>query len=243
MPRIEACSPSSVETTSDSSAGGRHSIAIHDFGEVELRPGLPKLVHRFVVANHRRVAIEILDVRKTCGCVDFEISATHIEPGKSVVVTLAMDMNAPGVQEQAASLILSTGDVYQLVLRAQGIVTREFRVVPLSSFPDKASRLPLQFYLIDNRGDGYDGAPKVIQPDHVAVKFDGWVYIERHSALPLRPTRQLASGSLDFSQYSGGFPMEIVIGLDDGSQVAFMVNFEPRDQEDCGNRGDGVSAG
>lgn len=195
-----------------------------DFGRVSLDAGPQALSHIFTLTNTTSTVLEVLDIKKSCGCVNAKLAKTKLEPGESASLELTLDISMGGQTTHGATLLFSDGTAKRFTLTAYG--TRGLKLVPIlrtSHVDPRSRRIPLRLYLVDSNGNGESEAPSVIEPDGVSLEFEGWIVLERQTQKKLRPTRQVANTHLNFANYQAEFPVEIRIRSAIGTECTVTV--------------------
>ena len=201
---------------------------IHDFGEVSIDSGTQRLPHEFTFTNSSEEPVEILDVKKTCGCVGAVLERTTLQPGESTRLQLVLEVSTTGRVMQGAALVLSNHEVQRYSMTAYGTISRELRAFAMAPHIDPVQReIGVRAYLIDKTGAGETAPLTALQPDGVGIEFDEWITLEPGSQTYGRPKRQLANLVLDFSRYEGEFPVAVALGTESGSSFTLTVHGPP----------------
>lgn len=180
----------------------------HDFGEISIDNGPVRLEHTFRMANATTRAMEIKDIKKSCGCVEAIASSRRIEPGDTLNVTLGLELKQPGRIEQSATIICKDDRLIPMHVLATG--TRELEFIPiLIERTPVDGKVPIRFLLVGKGEISDNETIEIISPTGMGLEFDGWRAIERASTSPGRPTRLVGAGRLDLTSFKGQLPVTV----------------------------------
>ncbi len=204
------------------------SATTHDFGTRYLDLGQILLTHTFSLVNDTDASLQVVDMKKTCGCVQAELAETTLAPGASTTLRTGVELASTGPLQQSVSLIFSDGSAKRYTLTAFGAMKQELVAIPTTVQLDPRTKTAaLELYIIDHSGAGQASAPEVLRPKTVALEFDGWRTLERQENPGGRPERQLASLSLNFSRYTGAFPVDVQLQTQSGASCKVTVTSPP----------------
>lgn len=208
----------------DRSAPSTVDKSTHDFGTIYLDDGPVRLTYTFDVVNNTPSTIQIVSINKTCGCVKADVAASTLASDTSTTLDTGIDLASPGPMQQAVSIILSDGSRKQYVLKAFGKFKQELHAIPSRPRLDPVTRTAkFELYLIDSNGRVETDPPEIEHPDTVALVSNGWETLEQPSRGDGRPTRQLASLTLDFARYGERFPVDVRLRTKGGAQCLVTV--------------------
>src|SRR5205809_723078 len=77
-PKPSAGSPQRMVSSND-------TTVVHDFGDVSLETGHQKRQHSFSITNETSSVMDILDLKKSCGCIDATIDKRRLNPNESAL--------------------------------------------------------------------------------------------------------------------------------------------------------------
>lgn len=203
---------------------GSSDPRIHHFGEVSIDAGPRAMTHVFSIKNESDESVNVVTVKKTCGCLRAEIDRKTIEPGDSAALTLALEVAATGRVMQGATVILSNGKVERFSLQANGITTRELRAFVKTPFVDESTqRIDLRAYLIKDEEEIEIAPLEIIEPKGIELVFHGWATVEQGSQEYGRPTKQSAEFTLNLRNYSGPYPVRVTLGASNGARCDVRI--------------------
>jgi hypothetical protein len=191
----------------------------YDFGVIWLDAGPQVLYHTFTVRNDREEAIEIKHVKKTCACVHAELGTMELASGDTTTLESGLEVASSGPMSQRVTLIFSDDTIQSYSLKALGRLRQELSAIPKTLWlkPDEPV-IKLELMLADTKGgSGESQPPAIIEPAGVALDLDQWITLEigRKGG---RPTRQLASMTVDFSDYDGPLPTDLILETTSGAR-------------------------
>jgi hypothetical protein len=240
---VTACSdsdPSNLNSDAESSELARQATGIYeenkipeadyllrltyDFGSVKIETADQQVDHKFSLVNRLDEHVDVTRVKTSCGCVQSKLSTRTLRPGETIDITLTMKLENNGQITHGATVIFSNGGLATLNLSAFGDSGATASAILESPHPDAVLRtLPLRIYMVDTTGSGMQVAPLILEPETVSLEADPWIVIEQSGQKQLRPTRQIANCTLDFSDYCGHWPVDVRIQLDRLMTVSVRV--------------------
>lgn len=161
-----------------------------DFGVVPYTGEPVKVAHTFVLHNHGHRAVEIRDIRTTCGCAAADPSVRVLEPGAAVEVAATLMLKKEGIKTARIILLYDDGsrrDTLHVRAAAQIPERLGFQAGPALLGPGK----PLERFLVylDYDSNRRPPAPRITVPQGVAAEFTSWTQTaqrERSKGLPAR---------------------------------------------------------
>ncbi|MGH2549226.1 MAG: DUF1573 domain-containing protein, partial [Thermomicrobiales bacterium] len=173
-----------------------------DFGEIAIDAGPQVLSHKFLIENDGNKPFDVLDLKRSCGCVEAKIDKTHLLPGDKAAVEMSIKLSNTGRVAQGCTIILSDDRLIRAELSAYGVIGFDFTVICRgNNLPDANGEIPVRVYIVDTLGNGETTLPRVVSPPGVTLSTSEWITLENHADTPDRATRQVSSGVLDVSQY------------------------------------------
>ena len=224
-----SCSEDSATTSAVSQASNTGDPRIHHFGDVSIDAGSQAMTHTFSFENTSNESVDIVAVKKTCGCLGAEVDRDTIKPGESAAFTVTLEVSATGKVMRGASIILSNEKVEHFSLTANGTTTRELRAFIKTPFVDESTqRIDLRAYLIKNEEDLEVDPLEIIEPNGIELVFHNWATVEQGSQEYGRPTKQSAEFTLNLQNYSGPYPARVTLRASNGAQCEVKIQAIPQ---------------
>lgn len=199
---------------------------IHDAGNVSIDAGPQRVEHTFKIRNKTGNRTS-LNVATSCACLQAVAGAQELDPDESTTLNLVMEVKSPGARTATATVRFSDQTMRAYTLKAWGDLGLELILIQPTPYIDaKARRLPVRLLLIDSHGDGETEPPQLVGPAGVRMDFTGWNTLELHSRLPVRPTRQIGNGVLNFTEYAGEYPVKLELRTRRGARCEFETEVE-----------------
>jgi len=194
----------------------------YECGRVSLDDGPQRVSHEFRVGNGSRQPVDILAVKRTCGCVESTVSESKIQPGSAATINLTLEIKNPGEISHGAHVVLSNGQTVGLRMTAYGVRGYEIYALRTGELRE-GEKVRVRFYVIDAGGNGETIAPVVIEPAGVDLDFDGWIDLERHDVTPTRPTRQIGNAILDLAELRGQITEQVKFRTGTGAEATITL--------------------
>jgi hypothetical protein len=149
----------------------------------EIKSGAP-LTFRYQVVNRGRGAVEIIQLRTSCGCAVPHLEQRLLSPGDTAEVVLVVNTLAQGAGDRAWSVTLvyeSEGQPEELRLTLRGKVVSEIRVEPTSLNVVTDTTVPQQVQVTDVRA----------QPLNVTAVHSSAPWLQARLDEPMREANHL----------------------------------------------------
>ncbi|MGI9013795.1 MAG: DUF1573 domain-containing protein [Phycisphaerales bacterium] len=105
-------------------------VEVHDAGHVVYDTHAVAVTHTFTVRNPTDRALTILDIVKSCGCVNVTPSSNRIPAGGGMSLQLNFDISHPGAHRESASVHLSDGSKQRFIVTASAMPEAMTRFIP-----------------------------------------------------------------------------------------------------------------
>lgn len=218
------CRQSESQPQSESQFDESYQSMVFDLGKVSIEAGPQDVSHVFNVTNDSDEVIEIVDIKKSCGCVDAQLKNRRLEPGQSTTLQITLNLSTTGRIEHGATLMLSNGHIRSFRLAAHGTLRQELTpILPTPYFDPDSGQLAVRLYLIADSGKVETAPPVVADPAGVTLTFEGWNTLERQTKLKVRPTRQIGTTFLNFTQYRGEYPVTVTLRTEGGVECTLTA--------------------
>lgn len=224
-----SCTEETVTPKVVAKASSSGDPRIHHFGDVSIDAGSQAMTHTFSLVNTSNKSVDIVAVKKTCGCLGAEVDRDTIKPGESAAFTVTLEVSATGNVMRGASVILSNEKVEHFSLTANGTTTRELRAFRKTPFVDESTHsIDLRAFLIKNEEELETAPLKVIEPKGIELIFHSWATVEQGSQEYGRPTKQSAEFTLNLQNYSGPYPARVTLSASNGAQCEVKIQAIPQ---------------
>mgnify|MGYP005850955877 CR=1 FL=1 len=148
------------------------AVVIHDFGTV---PQGTLCVHKFTLANIYDVPMQVIDVRKSCGCLEAYPPQKVLQPGESAEFVVSMNTaKFTGANAQTLYVTLGPNYISTAVIRVQANSRGDVQLHPGSINFGTVSlgAQPSQSVIIEYNGRQRDWKVTGIVPSDAPFKVD-----------------------------------------------------------------------
>ncbi len=177
---------------------------VFDAGPVLVDEQPARAQHDFVIHNDSTVTWLVKDVVKSCGLSTCDISTKSIAPGADAVLSVAMNVPAPGERRQHVAVVFEDGNIRKFELRARGHSQGSLRVLT-DGFTERDGvwRADVRAYWVESDPTSVQNpiAPLTLGDQGSAIlEFSGWTLIEPPSADGQRPRKLFGRGTVTLVQ-------------------------------------------
>jgi hypothetical protein len=193
-----------------------------DFGTAQFSGEPVTFKHTFVLTNRHGRAVEIRDIRTTCGCAVAEPSTTMLEPGESVDIASTLTLKRDGLKTARVILIYDEGfERDTLRLRGAAQMKQRLTVAPGPAELGPDATIERVIFFVDYDGNDLPPAPSITAPAEVRAEFTQWTQMTRRRRAEGLPARW--RGEIHLSPAGGALPDDAVVvvsvGLDHKASI------------------------
>jgi len=178
--------------------------------------------HKFSLTNNTDEPWQVLQIVKSCGCLQCEVDRDIILPGDSAVVSLAIKVPASGRHSHSATVVLKDKSFVTYHLAADGYTEGTLRALSSGFMLDgDVWRAEIRAYWVESEsslvGGELDALPELAIDGHpeATLTFAGWSLIEEADLMSKRPRRLFGRAVVEIpcSEVRGGAGMSTTLRL------------------------------
>lgn len=195
----------------------------YDFGSGLLVDGPVEFHHTFVLTNNGSSAVEVTNIRTSCGCTVAEPSTRTVEPGGTIEIAATMKLKSEGAKTSRIFLEYADGGVDVLHLAARARLKNRLTIVAGPARLVTGELLDRTVIYRDYDGNGEPPAPVLHAPAGVKATFAGWKQIARLRERAGMPARW--SGRIHFEVDDAALESDaaVEVSVGPGESVLFPL--------------------